>query len=359
MRARIVCLPGDGTGPEVMQEAVRVLTSVACAFDHSFSFVEEKTGRSALFAYGTPISEKTLESCRAANAVLMGPANLPVFDSIPTDESKRDNLSMLQSGLHLISGIQFSPLTQTSPHAHSLASDLNVALVWPVPNKIYEGYIEEDGQTAHEIISLTVPQAEQVMHTSFQLARQRRRSIHVVLEPGFLANSRIWRETSRHIGVDFPDVSLSFLDSNSCAAGLVRNPEQFDVLLAGAPLHSAYSGILAGRPFTSALSSCEMTGIDSPAVYLPAYADDPSLAGRDMISPIAMILTAAHMLRRSLKLNNEADCVEMAVKNVLVAGWRTADMVQGGEPKVGTQAIGKLIAEQVDTVGAVMGGFHR
>jgi len=359
MRARIVCLPGDGTGPEVMQEAVRVLTSVACAFDHSFSFVDEKSGRSALFAYGTPISEKTLESCRAANAVLMGPASLPVFNSIPADESKRDNLTMLQNGLHLVSGIQFSPLTQTPAHTQSPASDLSLALIWPVPDRIYEGYIDEDGQTAHEIISLTVLQAEQVIHTAFQLARERSRTLHVALEPGFSVNSGIWQEVSRQTAVDYPDISLNFLDSSRCATALIKHPEQFDVLLAGAPLHSTFAGILGGISPLSALSSCVMTGFDSPAVYLPAYADDPSLAGRDMVSPISMILAAALMLRRSLKLNNEADCVEMAVKNVLDAGWRTADMVRSGEPKVGTQAIGKLIAEQVDTVGAVMGGFRR
>ena len=359
MRARIVCLPGDGTGPEVMQEAVRVLTSVACAFDHSFAFVEEKLGRSALLAYGTPLNEKTLESCRAANAVLLGAAGLPAFSGTTKDGSKKDGHVMLQGGLGLTAGIQLSPIPQTAAATQNLTAGADLALVWPLPDGAADSFLEEEGQTAHDTISLTAPQAEEVMRTAFQLARERHRTIHTALEPGLHAAGSLWREAARHVGKEYPDISLTWLESGRCAAELARDPAQFDVLLAASPLHRTLSGILAGRFFSQGLSPCFMTGSHSPDVYLPAYADEPAQAGRDMISPIAMILAAALMLRRSLQLCSEADCVEMAVKNVLDAGWRTADMARSGEPKVGTQAIGKLIAEQVDTAGAIMGGFRR
>ncbi len=357
MRARIVCLPGDGTGPEVMQEAVRVLTSIACAFDHSFSFVDEKWGKSALSAYGTPVSEKTLDSCRAANAVLLG-AGQQASGSIPADGVKKDSLTMLQSGLQLTAGIQICPLPQTAK-AQSLTGGANLAIVWTLPEGAADSYLAEEGQAAHDTLSLTAHQAEEALHAAFRLARERHRAMHIVLEPGLPAAGSLWREAARRVGKEYPDVSLAFLESDRCASALVRDPGQFDVLLAAAPLRRTLSGILAGRLAGRGLSPGVMTGGPGPDVYLPACADDPALAGRDMVSPIAMILAGALMLRRSLQLHNEADCVEMAVRNVLDAGWRTADMVSSGEPKVGTQAIGKLIAEQVDTAGAIMGGFRR
>ena len=362
MRARIVCLPGDGIGPEVMQEAVRVLTSVACAFGHSFTFMDEKLGKAAIQAYGTPLADKALDMCRFADAVLLGASAGPRWDRPSLGIQKEQGISHLQSGLKLCAGLQHCAIppapAAASPLRETLAGTLDMVLVWPLMRDDGESYIEEEGQKTVDTVSSTVIQAEQVARLAFRLARERRKSVCGTFLADLDATTRLWLETAHRVSRDYPDIVIKWLEPNLCAAELVRRPNRFDVLLTGPLLHRPLSGIAAGITGGLGLAPCAMVGDTKPFVYLPAQGEEASLAGRDMANPIAMILCATMMLRRSLHLNSEADCVEMAVKNVLDSGWRTADMASGNEPKVGTQAIGKLVAEQVDTAGAVMGAFR-
>ncbi len=362
MRARIVCLPGDGIGPEVMQEAVRVLTSVACAFGHSFTFMDEKLGKAAIQAYGTPLADKTLDMCRSADAVLLGASGGPMWDKLSQGIQKEQGISHLQSGLTLYAGLQHCAIppapAAASPLRETLVGTLDMVLVWPLLSSAEESFMEEEGQKAVDTVSSTAIQAEQVARLAFRLARERRKSVCGTFLADIDATTRLWLETAQRVSRDYPDVVIKWLEPNLCAAELVRRPNRFDVLLTGPLLHRPFSGIAAGITGGLGLAPCAMVGDAKPFIYLPAQGEEASLAGRDMANPIAMILCAAMMLRRSLHLHSEADCVELAVKNVLDSGWRTVDMVSGNEPRVGTQAIGKLVAEQVDTVGAVMGSFR-
>ena len=363
MRARIVCLPGDGIGPEVMQEAVRVLTSVACAFDHSFTFVEDKLDSAAIQAYGTPLADKTLDSCRLADAVLVGASGGPAWNKPLQEMGGLSGLRLLQTGLHLYAGLQHCTIppapAAVSPLRESLISSADMVLIWPLSNGSDDSFMEEEGQKPVDTVSSTADQAEEVTRLAFRLARERRKSVCGTFLSGLEATTRLWRETNLRVSRDYPDVAARWLEPDLCAMELLKRPSRFDVLLAGPMLHRPLSGIAAGIIGGLGLAPCTFTGDSKPSVYLPAQGEEALLAGRDMANPIAMILCAAMMLRKSLHLYNEADCVEMAVKNVLDSGWRTADMAGGNEPRVGTQAIGKLIAEQVDTAGAVMGAFRR
>lgn len=198
-----------------------------------------------------------------------------------------------------------------------------------------------------------------MIRLAFRLARERRKSVCGTFLDDLDATTRLWLDTTRRVSRDYPDVVMKYMESNQCAAELLKHPNRFDVLLTGPMLHRPFSGIAAGITGSLGLAPCAYMGDDMPFIYLPAQGGESSIAGRDMANPIAMILCASMMLRRSLHLHSEADCVETAVKNVLDSGWRTVDMVSGNEPKVGTEAIGKLIAEQVDTAGAIMGAFRR
>jgi len=363
MRARIVCLPGDGIGPEVMQEAVRVLTSVACAFGHSFTFVEEKLGKTAIQAYGTPLGDKTLDVCHAADAVLLGASSGSAWDNPSQGMHPEQGLHLLQSGLSLYVGLQFCTVppapAAASPLRENLSSELHMVLVWPLADAPETSYMEEEGQKAVDMVSTTVLNAEQVTRLAFRLARERRKFVCGAFLSDLDATTCMWLETAQRVSRDYPDVAVKWLEADRFAAELLRHPSRFDVLLAGPLMHRLLAGMMAGLLGSFGLAPCMLMGDDRPCVYLPSQGEETSLSGRDIANPIAMILCAAMMLRRSLHLTSEADCVEMAVKNVLDSGWRTADMVSGTEPKVGTQAIGKLIAEQVDTAGAVMGAFRR
>jgi 3-isopropylmalate dehydrogenase len=362
MRAKIVCLPGDGIGPEVMQEAVRVLTSVACAFGHSFTFMEEKIGKAAIQAYGTPLADKALDMCRTADAILLGASSGPMWDRPSRGMHPEQGILQLQDGLQLYAGMQHCSIppapASASPLRENLAITMDMILVWPLMRDNGTSFMEEEGQKPADTVYSTAIQAEQVARLAFRLARERRKSVCGTLLNDLDATTRLWYEAARHVSRDYPDVVLKWLEPNQCAAELIRRPNRFDVLLAGPLLHRPFSGIAAGITGSLGLAPCALVGDGKPFVYLPAQGEEANLAGRDMANPIAMILCAAMMLKKSLHLHSEADCVEMAVKNVLDSGWRTADMVSGNEPKVGTQAIGKLVAEQVDTAGAVMGAFR-
>lgn len=362
MRAKIVCLAGDGIGPEVMQEAVRVLTSVACAFGHSFTFMEEKLGKTAIQAYGSPLSDKALDMCRSADAVLLGATGGPIWDRPLQNMHPEQGIRRLQSGLQLYAGLQHCAIppapAAVSPLKENIACTMDMVLVWPLLGDDCESFMEEDGQRPVDTVSSTAIQAEQVIRLAFLMARERRKSVCGTFHADLDATSRLWLETAQRVSRDYPDVFVKWLDPDRCSAELVKRPSKFDILLTGPLLNRPFSGIAAGITGSLGLAPCAMAGDANPFVYLPAQGEEASLAGRDMANPIAMILCAAMMLRRSLHLHSEADCVELAVKNVLDSGWRTADMVSGSEPKVGTQAIGKLVAEQVDTAGAVMGAFR-
>lgn len=362
MRARIVCLSGDGIGPEVMREAVRVLTSVACAFGHSFTFMEEKLGKAAIQAYGTPLTDKALDMCRSADAVLLGASGAPAWGKPSQGLHPEQGLRNLQSGLQLYAGLQHCAIPPVPPLAsplrENLAGTIDMILVWPLSGDSCDSFMEEEGQKPVDTVSSTAIQAEQVIRLAFRLARERRKSVCGTFLNDLDATTHLWLNTANRVSRDYPDVVAKWLEPDLCAAELVRRPYKFDVLLTGPMLFRPFSGIAAGITGSLGLVPCAYVGDGKPSVYLPAQGEEASLAGRDMANPIAMILCTAMMLRKSLHLHSEADCVEMAVKNVLDSGWRTADMVSGNEPKVGTEAIGKLIAEQVDTAGAVMGAFR-
>jgi 3-isopropylmalate dehydrogenase len=361
MRAKIVCLSGDGIGPEIMQEAVRVLTSVACAFGHSFTFMEEKLGKAAIQAYGTPLSDKAMDMCRSADAVLLHAPSAPALNRSSQGIHPEQGFLQLQSGLGLYAGIQHCAIppapAAASPLRESLACAMDMVLVWPLRGNSFNSYIEDEGQPA-DSVSFSAIQTENVIRLAFRVARERRKTVCGTFLRDIDATTRLWVETAQRISRDYPEVVTKWLEPNLCAAELLKHPGKFDVLLTGPLLHSPLSGIAAGITGGLGLAPCTYVGDSKPFVYLPAQGEETALAGRDMANPIAMILCASMMLRRSLHLHSEADCVEMAVKNVLDSGWRTADMVSGSEPKVGTEAIGKLIAEQVDTAGAVMGAFR-
>lgn len=354
MRARIACLPGGGVGPEVMAEAVRVLTSVACAFGHSFVFVEEKIGLPAFATYGTPLPEKALEACKSADAVLLGALPAPFSE----DGESEQGFYLLAERLGFYAGLQrcvippaavgLSPLKEQAGSADLLL----VRLLPPPPAS------KAEGEMPFDAVSLSALPVEQAVRLAFRKSRERRRRLACTLLPELGFTARLFKETVLRAAKDFPDVLCSFQPASRCAAELMQYPDKLDVVLCGPLAGDPLSGLLAGLTGGLGLAHMQLCGDQKPTLYLPIQGEEAHLAGRDTANPIGMILCAAEMLKTSLHLNREADCVETAVKNVLDSGWRTADMARGGAPRVGTEAIGKLIAEQVDTAGAIMGALR-
>ena len=219
MRARIVCLPGDGIGPEVMQEAVRVLTSVACAFDHSFTFVEEKLGRSALQAHGTPLGDKALDACRTADAVLLGACGSLRQDTSFGGTRPESGLRLLQQGLSLHTGIMHC----ANPSAPQTGG-VDISLVWPLAGGTGAASADEDGQHASDTVSLTPLGAEQAARLAFRLARQRRRHVCAAFLADLDATARLFRDSSLHVSREYQDVTVKWLEADRRSLELIKSP---------------------------------------------------------------------------------------------------------------------------------------
>jgi 3-isopropylmalate dehydrogenase len=217
---------------------------------------------------------------------------------------------------------------------------------------------KEEDQDASDTFTLTALKAERLTRLAFRLARERRRPLCIVDMPGLPATGRLFEQAASKAAKDHPSVTCRHLPADRFIEEWMRNPAQFSAALCGPLAGPAVSGAAAALMGGRGILPGAFLGDNKPILYQPAHGPEPEIAGKDTADPIGMILCAAMMLRLSLNLANEAECVETAVANVLEAGWRTADLTSGGSPKVGTEAIGKLIAEQVDTVGAVMNPDH-
>lgn len=359
MRARIVCLPGDGVGPEVMYEAVRVLTSVACAFSHSFTFVEEKIGGASITAYGAPLTQETVDACQKADALLLGAVGGPRWHIFAQEKRPETGLQLLLEELNLYAGLRFisvpAALAAISPFRPSLATGANLLLVSDASSALKQEEQEEDGEIVSDTFAMTASHAQRLTRLAFRLARERRRPLCIVDMPGLPATGRLFEKAALKTAKDHPSVSYRRLSADRFIEEWMHNPAQFSAALCGPLAGAAVSGAAAALMGGRGMLPGAFLGDEKPILYQPAHGPESEIAGKDTANPIGMILCAAMMLRLSLNLANEAECVETAVNNVLEAGWRTADLSQSGQPRVGTEAIGKLIAEQVDTVGAVMG----
>ena len=280
--------------------------------------------------------------------------------SLAPDSRPEMGLQLLLEELQLYAGLRFisvpAALAPISPLRPNLATGANLLLISDaLPALTIEGqHKEEDEGTSSDTFSLTALRAERLTRLAFRLARERRKPLCIVDMPGLPATSRLFEQAASKAAKDHPSVTCRHLCVDHFIEEWVRNPAQFSAALCGPLAGSAVSGAAAALMGGRGVLPGAFLGDSKPILYQPAHGPEPEIAGKDIADPIGMILCAAMMLRLSLNLSNEAECVETAVANVLEAGWRTADLTPGGSPKVGTEAIGKLIAEQVDTVGAVM-----
>ena len=354
MEARIVTLPGDGIGTEVVAEGVKVLQAIADEYGHSFTFEEGLIGGCAIDATGAALPEGTLEACQQADAVLLGAVGGPRWSDPASAIRPEQGLLGLRQELGLYANLRpvrlHEALVDVSPVRPERLKGLDLVVVRELTGGIYFGPRQEathNRGTAYDTMIYSAEEVERIAHVAFRLAQQRRGKVTSVDKANVLATSRLWRRVVTEVAKEYPDVTLESMLVDTAAMHLLRQPADFDVILTAnmfGDILTDEASMLAG---SMGMLPSAWLGENHSGVYEPVHGSAPDIAGKGISNPIATILSVAMLLRYSLNLEDEALAVEKAVEAVLAEGYRTPDIRVDGATLVGAAEMGDLITERI------------
>ena len=355
MLLKIAILPGDGIGPEVIDEAVRVLEAIAERFKHELKLARKDVGGAGLTSSNDPLPQETLQTCLASGAVLLGAVGGPAFDNVPSDLRPERGLLRLRRELgafaNLRPAICFPALEDCSPLRPELVRGADILIVRELLGGIYFGEPRSTAGVSGSRIAIDTMRygeadIERIARVAFELAQSRRRQVTSVDKANVLDCSRLWREVVTRIGKDYPDVQLRHPYVDSAAMALVAGPRDFDVLLT----ENMFGDILSDQAgaIVGSIGVLGSASIGGPiGLYEPVHGSAPDIAGKGFANPLGAILSVAMMLRHSFHLDAEAAGVEAAVTSVLRAGRRTRDLAKPGQPALSTSEMGRQIVAAI------------
>jgi 3-isopropylmalate dehydrogenase len=355
MQLKIAILAGDGIGPEVTKEAVRVLESVAATFGHELTLNKKDVGGAALTSSGDPLPQETLQTCLASGAVLLGAVGGPAFDNVSKELRPERGLLRLRKELGAFANLRpavcFPALEDCSPLRPEVVRDTDILIVRELLGGVYFGEPRRTegapgNRVAIDTMRYSEPEIERIARVGFEMAKSRKRKVTSVDKANVLDSSRLWREVVTRVAGEYPEVRLRHTYVDSAAMALVSHPTDFDVLLTEnmfGDILSDQAGAIVGS--IGVLGSASIGG--PVALYEPIHGSAPDIAGKGIANPLGAILSIAMMLRFSFHLNVEADCVESAVGAVLDAGTRTRDLAKAGQTAISTSEMGRKVAVAV------------
>jgi 3-isopropylmalate dehydrogenase len=358
----IAVLAGDGIGPEVIEQAVRVLQAVAGRYGHTFTMTDALVGVAAIDAEGDAISDATMELCQHSDAILFGAVGgSPRFEGPDSKIQPERALFRLRKELGLYANLRpirpFKALLSASTIKAEVLQRTDLLVVRELTGGIYYGKPSEiretpQGLDAIDTLIYTEAEIERIVRTAFELARDRSKKVTSVDKANVLSSSRLWRRVADRVASDYPDVALEHLLVDACAMHLIRRPASFDVIVTEnmfGDILTDEASMLAGSMgmLPSASLGMRQTDYGLFGLYEPIHGSAPDIAGQEKANPIAAILTTALMLRYSFNLKQEADAIEAAVERIVEAGYRTEDLREPGKEVVGTKEMGRLIAEAI------------
>ena len=350
---KITLLKGDGIGPEIVNQAVKVLDCAAEKFGFGVTYGEALLGGCAIDATGVPLPDETVAKCKASDSVLLGAVGGPKWDSQPGNNRPEAGLLGIRGALGLFANLRpsviFGPLKSASPIKDEIiGGNLDVMIVRELTGGIYfgeRGRKEVNGQpAAWDTEMYTIGEVERIARVAFDLAMKRNKKLTSVDKANVLESSRLWRETVKRVAEDYPEVELNHMYVDNCAMQLVRNPRQFDVILTSnifGDILSDEASMIAGS--IGMLASASLSG-SKLGLYEPIHGSAPDIAGQNIANPLATILSVAMMLRYSLDQSEAADAIEAAVAKVLET-YRTPDIYEEGFTKVGCDEMGDRVCE--------------
>ena len=334
MEARIALLPGDGIGPEVIAQGIRLLSQVAEQFGHNFSFQEALIGGCAIEQGGQPLPEATRQVCRDARAVLLGAVGGPRWSDPGAAVRPEQGLLELRSHFDLFANLRpvkvYPAIAGISPLRAEVLAGSDILIVRELTGGLYYGERHEGSEEAWDTMAYSASQVQRVARVAFRAAALRRHHVTSVDKANVLASSRLWRRVVDEVGREYQDIRIEHALVDSCAMQLMLQPSRFDVLLAEnlfGDILSDEAAVLAGS--LGMLPSASL-GEGSFGVYEPVHGSAPDLAGQDKANPCGTLLSCALLLRYSLGLEEEAQAVERAVEQTLAGGARTADIAAAG-----------------------------
>ena len=358
MNYKIALIRGDGIGPEVVGEAVKVLEQVGKKFGHTFTYTDVLMGGCAIDAVGKSYPDGTAEACKACDAVLLGAVGGPKWGH-STDPEKRPETALLsiRKDLGLYANLRPAALRPALADACPLKKEtadkgIDLMMVRELTGGIYFGqkerYQTEDrGEEASDRMAYSEKEIERIGRRAFELARLRRKKVASVDKANVLETSRLWRQVMHRLAEEYSDVEYEDVLVDNAAMQLVRDPSQFDVVVTENMFGDSLSDEASMITGSIGLLPSASIGDTAPGLYEPIHGSAPDIAGQDKANPIATILSVAMMLRYSFHLADEANAVEQAVDAVLAEGYRTADIAKAGEKAIGTLEMGRLICERI------------
>ena len=360
MKSEVAVLPGDGIGPEVIAQALKVLQSVGEKFGHSFHFHDGLIGGVAIDTLGAALSEETLKMCKQCDAVLLGAVGGSKWDDPQAKIHPEDGLLALRKGLALFANLRpvkiFPMLVNSTNLKPEVVKGVDLVVVRELTGGLYFGQPKKqwrtpEGRQAVDTLAYSEAEIERILRVGFELARSRRKKLTSVDKANVLQSSRLWRQIAIEISADYSDIELQHMLVDACAMRFIQRPSEFDVLVTEnmfGDILTDEASMLAGS--MGMLPSASLAGIPKErtfGMYEPIHGSAPSRAGQNLANPIATILSVAMMLRYSFALETEAQAIENAVLATLEQGYRTYDIMSEGKTKVGTKEMGDLIARKV------------
>ncbi len=359
---KIAILPGDGIGPEVMDEAVKVLNAVSKRTGLELDFQYADVGGIAIDRHGAALPAATLSTCESSDAILFGSVGGTKWESLPPEQQpERGALLPLRKHFRLFCNLRpskvFKSLVNASPlKAAIIKNGFDILCVRELTGGIYFGQPKgREGhgpdEKAYDTMVYSRREIDRIARLAFDAARKRRRKVTSVDKANVLTTMVLWREVVREVAVDYPDVELTHIYVDNATMQLLRDPHQFDVLLCGNMFGDIISDECAMLTGSMGLLASASINEDSFGLYEPAGGSAPDIAGKGIANPIAQIISAAMLLRYSLNQSQAADIIEQAVADVLAAGVHTPDIAADKTRAVGTRDMGDAIAERISAAG--------
>ncbi|MDP3975509.1 MAG: 3-isopropylmalate dehydrogenase [bacterium] len=353
MNHSIAVLPGDGIGPEVMAEAIKVLDAIAKKFNHEFTYRQALIGGAAFVKYGQHLPEETVEICKNSNAILFGSVGGPVDqqDQPKWKDCEKNALLGLRKIFDLAVNVRpakvYPMLASLSPlKAEIIEKGIDLVIIRELVGGIYFGEHKTEGDLAHDVMSYDRAQIERPLHFAFQAAQKRRKKLTVVDKANVLDTSRLWRKVAQEMAPQYPNVAMDFLFVDNAAMQLIKNPSSFDVIVTENMFGDILSDIASVLPGSLGLMPSASLG-NKLHLYEPIGGSAPDIAGQNKANPIAQILSTALMLRYSFALEEEAQAIENAVQTALESGARTGDIASSDELILSTVEMGQKILEKI------------
>lgn len=360
MELNIVCIPGDGIGPEIVAEAKKVLNKVADKYGHEMKFKDILMGGASIDVHGVPLTDEAIADAKAADAVLMGSiggdTNTSPWYKLPPEKRPEAGLLKIRKALNLFANLRPAYLYEELAAACPLKEEISRAgfdmlIMRELTGGLYFGErrttTENGVRRAVDTLTYDENEIRRIAIKGFEIARKRKHKVTSVDKANVLDSSRLWRAVVNEVAKDYPDVALEHMLVDNCAMQLVKDPAQFDVILT----ENMFGDILSDEAsmVTGSIGMLSSASLNDTkfGLYEPSHGSAPDIAGQDIANPIATVLSAAMMLRYSFDLDEEADAVENAVKQVLKDGYRTGDIMSEGCVKVGCKRMGDLLAERI------------